>query len=1015
MLKNKRIFRKPVLLILALAAGIMVQAQPRTIQGTVTGATGERLSGVTVSVPGTTTGTMTDDGGVYSITVPPEATTIHFSFIGLAPVTEVIGNRTTINVVMQESTLDLDEIVVVGYGTVKKRDLTGSVASVRSDEIVKTASSNALQSIQGKVAGLDITRESGETGSEINMTMRGVRSINASNSPLFLVDGIEYGSTLDINPSDIASIEVLKDASSTAIYGTRGANGVIIITTKRGDAAAGGKSTVSLSSWVSLNSPTNLPRLMDVEKDYLFMAERLRYSAENVADTWGETSLSSYPPSVVLSDVLTSPWEKTVLDLYNEGGVDWFDLIMQNSVTQNYELSASGGSDKTSFIISLGFMDENGLLKNDNLKRYNGRVNVNHKISNAFAAGANLQFTYRDWDRRADNVYTQLIKMHAMAQPYLADGTILDRPSELAVSHTNPLLNEVEGFYENNTLSSRLFGNVFATWNILKGLQFRTSLGIDAQSGRQGIYEDYMCTANYQFGRGSYLSNENDQTMRYILENTLTYTRVIGSNSELQLLAGQAAQREKYESHRIYGFGLQDHYIKTSFYFLQNILGSGRQLEDIYTESSLLSYFGRVNYKLLDRYLFTATLRADGSSVLAEGNKWASFPSLAAAWVVSEEAFMDGMAAVDLLKLRVSWGIAGNSAVDPYMTKTRLGSTLVPYTFGSTLYTGMLPAVLGNPEVTWETTATYDAGIDLSLWRERLSMTLDLYYSRTSDLLLYKGLPATSVYPQVLANVGETENIGFEASISSRIIETNEFLWSSDFTFSTNRDKILALASGEDRDVSIPDNALVVGEPVRAFYNYEADGTWSIAEAATAAIYNRIPGDIKIVDANNDQVINDLDKRLYNKSPKFIFSWNNSFSYKGLTLSGQLFARVGQWIQYAYNTAYKPTEQDGSPDVDFWTPENQNAKFPRPGIASQNDMPALAFEKASYLKLREVTLAYNLPGSLISGAGISNLKVYCSLQNYFTFSNLDNYDPERGGSISNPMAKHMVFGLNLDF
>lgn len=1015
MLNHKRIFRKPVLLILALAAGIMVHAQPRTIQGTVTGATGERLSGVTVSVPGTTTGTMTDAGGVYSITVPPEATTIHFSFIGLSPVTETIGNRTTIDVVMQESTLDLDEIVVVGYGTVKKRDLTGSVSSVRSDEIVKTASSNALQSIQGKVAGLDITRESGETGSEINLTMRGVRSINASNAPLFLVDGIEYGSTLDINPSDIASIEVLKDASSTAIYGTRGANGVIIITTKRGDAAAGGKSTVSLNSWVSLNSPTNLPRLMDVEKDYLFMAERLRYSAENVADTWGETSLSSYPPTVVLSDVLTSPWEKTVLDLYNEGGVDWFDLIMQNSVTQNYELSASGGSDKTSFIISLGFMDENGLLKNDNLKRYNGRVNVNHKISDAFAAGANLQFTYRDWDRRADNVYTQLIKMHSMAQPYLADGTILDRPSELAVSHTNPLLNEVEGFYDNNTLSSRLFGNVFATWNILKGLQFRTSLGVDAQSGRQGIYEDYMCTSNYQFGRGSYLSNENDQTMKYILENTLTFTRAIGTNSELQLLAGQAAQREKYESHRIYGFGLQDHYTKTSFYFLQNILGSGRQLEDIYTESSLLSYFGRVNYKLLDRYLFTATLRADGSSVLAEGNKWASFPSLAAAWVISEEGFMDGVPAVDLLKLRLSWGIAGNSAVDPYMTKTRLGSTLVPYTFGSTLYTGMLPAVLGNPEVTWETTATYDAGIDLSLWRERLSLVLDLYYSRTSDLLLYKGLPATSVYPQVLANVGETENLGFEASISARVIETNDFLWSSDFTFSTNRDKILALASGEDRDVSIPDNALVVGEPVRAFYNYEADGTWSIADAATAAIYNRIPGDIKIVDANNDEVINDLDKRLYNKSPKFIFSWNNSLSYKGLTLSGQLFARVGQWIQYDYNTAYKPTEQDGSPDVDFWTPENQDAKFPRPGIASQNDMPALAFEKASYLKLREVTLAYNLPPSLVSGAGISNLKVYCSLQNYFTFSNLDNYDPERGGSISNPMAKHMVFGLNLDF
>lgn len=1015
MQKINQTFRKLVLCAIALSAGIMVFAQQRTLQGTVTGANGEKLSGVTVSVPGTTTGTITDADGRYSLIVPSGATALQFSFIGLEPVTETIGSRTTIDVIMLESTMTLDEVVVVGYGTVKKRDLTGSVSSVRSDEIIKTASANALQSIQGKVAGLDVTRASGETGSEINMTLRGVRSINASNAPLFLVDGVEYGSTLDINPSDIASIEVLKDASSTAIYGTRGANGVVIITTRRGDMAAGGKSTISLNAYLSFNSPTNLPKLMSAHKDYLFMAERLRYAAENVADTWGETSLADYPPETVLSDVLSSPWEKTVLDLYYEGGVDWFDLMMHNSVTQNYELSASGGSGSTAYIISLGYMDENGLLKNDNLKRYNGRINITQKISSKLNAGANIQFTHRDWDRRQDNVYSQLIKMHAMAQPYLSDGTILDRPSELAVSHTNPLLNEVEGFYTNNTLSSRFFGNIFVTWDIFKGLQFRTSLGIDNQSGRQGIYEDYMCTANYQFGRGSYLSAENDQGMKYIFENTFTYTKQIGDFSELQLLAGQAAQRDKYESHRIYGYGLQDHYTKTSFYFLQNILSSGRQLEDIYTESSLLSYFGRINYKLFNKYLFTATLRGDGSSVLAEGNKWDYFPSVAAAWVISEESFMKSVDAVDLLKLRLSWGKAGNSAVDPYMTKTRLGSTMVPYTFGSTLYTGMLPAVLGNPDVTWETTSTWDAGIDVSLFKERLSFILDGYYSRTYDLLLYKGLPATSVYPQVLANVGETQNAGFEASVNARVIETHDFLWSSDLTFSANHDKIVALASGADKDVSIPDNALVVGEPVRAFYNYEADGCWSIAEAEKAAIYNHIPGDIKIVDANNDSIINDLDKRLYNKSPKFIVSWNNTFSYKGITLSGQLFARVGQWIRYDYNTAYKPTEQDGSPDVDFWTPENQDAKWPRPGIASQNDMPALAFEKASFLKLREVTLGYNLPAHLISRIGISNMRIYGSLQNYFTFSNLDNYDPERGGSISNPMAKHMVFGLNLEF
>ncbi|MCJ7820861.1 MAG: SusC/RagA family TonB-linked outer membrane protein, partial [Bacteroidales bacterium] len=506
-------------------------------------------------------------------------------------------------------------------------------------------------------------------------------------------------------------------------------------------------SVVSFNSYVSMNSPTNLPKLMNVEQDYRFLAERRRYAVEDVGNTWGSTSLADYTPEVVLSNVLSSPWEKTVLDLYHGGGVNWFDLIMQNSVTQNYELSASGGSGNTSFIISLGFMDENGLLKNDNLKRYNGRININHKITDKINAGANLQFTYRDWDRRADNVYSQLIKMHSMAQPFLANGDILDRPSELAVSHTNPLLNEVEGFYGNNTLSSRLFGSLYFNWEIIKGLQFKSTLGIDGQSGRQGIYEDFMCTANYQFGRGSSFSSESDQGMKYTLENTLTYTLAMGA-SELQLLAGQAAQRYIYESHRTYGFGLQDHYTKTSFYSLQSILSTGRQLEDVYTESSMLSYFGRVNYKLLGKYLFTATIRTDGSSVLAEGNKWDYFPSLAAAWVISDESFMNSVQAVDLMKLRLSWGRAGNSAVDPYMTKTRLGTTTVPYTFGSTLINGIVPAILGNPEVTWETTSTYDAGIDVSLWRERVTATVDAYYSRTFDLLLYKGLPATSVYPQ---------------------------------------------------------------------------------------------------------------------------------------------------------------------------------------------------------------------------------------------------------------------------
>ena len=1002
-----------ILLLMFLSAASFGQ-NARTITGKVTDSGGAPLPGTNVRVIGTTTGVQTDLNGNFTLTVQnPSTAVLEFSFIGYAEQKVTVGSQTAINVTLQEEYIGLNELVVVGYGTVKKKDLTGSVSSIKSAEITKTATNNALQSMQGKIAGLDITKSSGGSGSGISIALRGNRSINASNTPLFLVDGIEYGSTLDLNSSDIQSIEVLKDASSTAIYGTRGANGVVIITTKKG--AASGKTKVSLNSYLSFNSPTNLPKIMSVQQDYLLIAERQRYNAEKGTAAWGTTSLSTYTPETVLSNVVSAPYEKSVYQLYQEGGVDWFDLILQNSLTNNHEISLSGGDSKTSFAVSVGFMDENGLLRNDVLKRYNGRINLDHKVMDNLNVGVNIQYTYRNWNQRDDGVYSQLIKMHSMAQPYLSDGSILDRPSELATSHTNPLLNEVPGYYKNNTQGNRLFGNLYLEWELIRGLKFRSVFGLDQQSNRAGEYEDFMCTANYQFGRGSSFSSLNSQKLGYTLENTLNYSLTIGKANELQLLAGQSAQQSIFESHGSSGIGSFDHYLKSSFYDLTFIPTASRALSNDYIKSNMLSYFGRVNYKLLNRYLLTATLRADGSSVLAEGNKWGYFPSVAAAWVISEESFMNTSPLINNLKLRLSWGKAGNAAIDPYQTLTMLGMDKIPYTYGTTLVQGQVPANLGNPDLTWETTTTYDAGLDISLWKERLSVTFDVYYSKTSDLLVYKGLPASSVYPQVLENVGNTENRGFEAALSFRAIEETNLSWVTDLTFSLNRDKIVSLASGESRDVSNPAQALIVGEPVRAFYNYEADGCWSISEASTATLYGKVPGDIKLVDVNGDNKIDDSDKRIYNKSPKFIVGWNNSVSYKGLTLSALVYARVGQWIQYAYNTAYKPTEADGSPAVDFWTPENQEAKFPRPGIASQSDMPALAFENASFLKIRELTLGYSLPKQIFRGIGISNLRIYGSLQNYFTYSNLDNYDPERGGAISDPLSKQMVFGVNLEF
>lgn len=1009
-----KIFRTIVLCTFALMASTLANAQTRTITGTVTDMSGEKVIGATISIPGTSNGTLSDINGKYSIDVPKDVKTLQFSFIGNETITETIGSRSVIDVVMSQSAQELDMLVVVGYGTVKKRDLTGAVSSLKPTEILKSATSNPLQSMQGKVAGIDVMKSSGESGSGVTVNLRGNRSVNADNAPLYLVDGIEYGSTIDINSSDIASIEVLKDASSTAIYGSKGANGVIIITTKRGISSAE-KAKITFNSYVSFNSPTNLPKLMDVQQEYLFQAERQRYAAEKTGSNWGSTSLSDYPADKVLSNVISAPYEKSVYDIYKEGGVDWFDMMLHNTVSQNYELGLSGGNDKTQYALSFGYMNEAGLLLNDNLKRYNFRVNLDHAITKTVKVGTSIQYTNRNWNRRQDNVYSQLIKMHSLAQPYLANGDILDKPSELATSHTNPLLNEVSGYYQNNTLDNRLFGIAYLDWQIMKGLKFKSTFGLDQDSKRVGKYEDYMCTSNYQSGRGSYIDGLNSQSTDLTWDNTLNYYVNLNQKNELQVLVGQHAQKNVYESHDTYGYGLQDHYGKNGFYDLTNILPAGRAILNEYIQSSMLSFFGRINYKYNNRYLLTATLRGDGSSSLSANNKWGYFPSVAGAWVISEESFLKNVSVINNLKLRLSWGQTGNSAVKPYQTLTALGTEKTYYTYGTQLINGLVPAILGNADLTWETTSTYDVGMDVSIYKDRVSATLDYYYSRTSDLLLYKGLPATSIYPQVLANVGETENHGFELGLNVKVVQGKDFGWNTTFNYSMNKDKIVSLASGATQDISNPDQALIVDSPVRAFYGYEANGCWSIADAATAALYNKVPGDIKIIDRNNDTVINDQDKRIYNKSPKFIIGWSNSFSYKSFTLSALVYARVGQWIQYDYNTAYKPTEQDGSPAVDFWTPENQGAKFPRPGIASQNDMPALAFEEASFLKIKEVTLGYNLPKNLIGKIGIDNLRLYASLQNYFTFSNLDNYDVERGGAISNPLSKQMVFGINLEF
>jgi TonB-linked SusC/RagA family outer membrane protein len=1001
-------------------------AQTQTVKGKITDSqTGESLVGVNVVEKGTTNGTVTNVDGNYTINIAPNAV-LNVSFIGYHMQEIQVAGKTTIDVVMLQETTELDEVVAIGYGVVKKRDLTGSVSTVKSEDIQKTTSSNALQSMQARVPGLDVMQSSGQAGAAVSINLRGNRSINASNSPLILVDGIEYGSTLDINPSDIESMEILKDASSTAIYGTRGANGVILITTKRGQA---GKTRVNFNSFLSSNSPTNVPQVMYGDREVQRLIDKSNYQADAASGNWGASNLT---PEQVLTESLA---DFTEIGIYNDKSyTDWADIILQDGLTQNYELSVSGGNEKTLFSLSLGTMLEKGLLRNDQLDRYNARVNVDHKISNIFKVGTSMLFTYKSQDARDGGVFNRSLNMTTITHPYTAEGEIIKTPNPRYAAHSNPLLDEVPGALQNNTETTRFFGNTYLEINPMQGMTFKSVFAVDRRNTRIGRYEDFESVGNLQAPATSEISLEYQTNTAITWDNTLNYvTDFSGSKHNLTALAGESLTQGVYEQMRTSGNAGQEHYYKSSFYDVSKIIAETTTSN--YVKSSILSFFGRVNYKFDERYLLTASVRADGSSRLAEGHKWGYFPSVAAGWRISEESFMENAQGwLNNLKLRVSWGISGNSAIDPYQTLATLSSSQVFYYLGGKDLAGNIPSSIGNTSLTWEKTSSLNFGIDFGIIDNRLSGSVDYFINNTNDLLYQKSAPPSSVFPSVWGNIGDTEGSGIEVALNTVIARGKDFNYDINWSFTSFSDKIVSLADNVDKNIN-GRTGQIVGESISIFYDFEDAGMWNVGEFDTykadwearhpgeslgyISSYGT-PGSIKIVDRDDNGILDDEDKIVYNRSPKFIMGMSNSLSYKDFDLAVMVYARTGGIISYDMNGALN-YESANWANLDYWTPTNTTAKFPSPGLSSaaasthSNYGSALLYEKANFLKIRDITLGYNLPKTLLGKAKIDNVKVYGSLKNYFTFSNIDNYDPERGGAFSFPLARQVVFGINVQF
>ncbi len=984
-----------LVLSLVLATVLEAAAQTRTVQGKVVDEKGEGLIGVTVLLKGTSTASATGVDGSYSLNVPSGAGTLVFSYVGFKTQEVALGNQSTVNVTLASDSKTFDEVVVIGYGTVKKSDLTGSVASVRGEDLTAIPVTNALGVMQGKVPGLDLTTNSGQAGSGLSLSIRGTRSIAAQNPPLVIVDGIRYDGPLDVNPNDIASMEVLKDATATAIYGSLGANGVILITTKSG---AAGKAKLSFNSYYGIQSINGYADIM-TGPEWV----QLRREARRTVGEWNSPADDEkILPPAQYENFRNGIW------------TDWAKELLGTGSQQNYQLGLSGGTDKLSYYLSTEYFKEKGLLKMDQLERYSGRMNVSYQASDKVKVSTSLLYAQRDRDIRRDPL-NQANKMSPLGRPYDDEGNFLVFP--VGDSNTlNALVDEQPGAYANNEINRRFFGNLSVDYNPIKELTFTSRFGIDQHNTRNGLF---AATNTIDTGpNGLSLAQASlGNFSRYTWENFANYAKTLSANHELSVLLGTSVWGETNESYSAQGRNL------LSSTFLFHNLGASQsayQLQSNLVERSMLSFFTRLNYKLMNKYLLTFVMRTDGASVLAEGYKWDYFPSASLAWLLKEENFLQNVNAVTDLKLRVSYGVSGNSAISPYMTLGGLGRST--YAWDETPAYGYYPGAISNPKLSWETTATTNLGIDFGFFNNRVTGTIDLYQQDTKDLLQQRLLPTTSGYERVIDNVGKVRNRGVEVLLSTvNFDQPNGFKWTSDFTFARNKEEVRFIGEGIERDLSFGSDGLHVGHPINVFYNYEKIGIWQLGEEEAALKNQQKPGDIKVKDQDGNGIINQEDRIVVgNEVPDWTLGVTNRFSYKNFDLSVMVYARVGQTIESEAANSYKVDGLENGPLVDYWTPENPTNAYPRPNAgtsrASTRYYSTLQYVDGSFAKIRDLTLAYNFPKPLIEGLKLSRLRAYVTAKNYFIlYSKIKPYDPERGGALSFPMTRQLVFGLNVEF
>ncbi len=1044
-------------------ASLALFSQTLHITGSIKNAAGEPVPGATITVKGTANSAATSPAGLFTIDAVKGNVLVITSVGYRSTEVKVTDKGTALNLTLELADRSMDEVVVIGYGSTKKRDLTGSIVSIKPREITARPGPNAMESLQGRVAGLDITRTSGQPGAGVNIQLRGTRSFTASGTPLFIINGLP-GDYATLNPYDIESIEVLKDASSTAVYGSAGSNGVILITTK---SAKAGKMSIDFNTYYGYNGWSITPKMRSGDAYLQTKRDAYKYVYDATNNKWTTTGALWQSPADDQTIFGASRYAT-----FQEGQfVNWADLFLRkNAATQNYSLSVAGGTDKTKGYISFNYTDENGQYRGDQYKLYATTMRIDHQAKKWLTMGSSLQMSYVDRDKAQDKLENVLVT-DPLARAYKADGSI---NPDLGNNVYNLLLDYQPGVYGNVDNNLKLFINPYLEIKPIKGLSFLSRLGTQLSYANSYRF-DGIGSVSYTYVNANIAKAKVDQNRSYGYqwENILNYNFRWREHDFTFTGASSWFHVQNFNTTMN-----QNNITGNNFKWYKFTGDANTVSSSSYTMAKTFGLLGRINYSYLGKYLFSASVRRDGSSVLYVDNRWDNFPAASVGWRISQERFMDGTKGwLSNLKLRAGWGITGSAKIDPYSSVSIVESSNMSLG-GVTQAIYRSSQFLTNPDLGWEKSHNTNIGVEASFFNNRIDLTAEYYTTKTTGVIysvvspIINGTYRPGTQYQTNLNVCETMNKGVELMLNTRNIQTKDFEWTSSFAFSKNKEEILKLTSGIANNIAngTTGYTLTLGEAVNSFRNFKLDGVWQIGEEMDALVFNKRPGDIKVnvpgmtrlqqgvymkVAADGSKTyyynaLSDVQKYeptltaanskytygpndyqiLGHNTPNWSLGVQNTFRYKNFDLGVYAYFRWGQMINYNMLGWYQPNgfATNASPSrtipeyFNYWTPENPSNDFPVMNYLATSStltgFSGLTYVDGSFFKIKNISIGYTMPAKLLKKASIQRVRVYATLTNPLIVAKsplIKSYDPEMNGVLDYPLTKQFVGGLNVTF